>query len=397
MKHKNEIGLVLKKRLNEHLGSPDEEVWIQIESILKREKRKKIKRLILITFLIISFCLSLFIVNSRPITRKNNNKHEIIVDKKHEENTDKASSKSTFHSSNLNKNSKVKSTKITKNKTKLNKKKSLKNNKKEKVFKIELDPNGFVLQIKNEIEKLHINVQKTNEKDPIEKLIKTSVSINNGINYFNSYSINNSLNNNLANNPNSKKLSYNFGLYINFQLKDIYSIRIGAQYLSLNRNINNININSNSPQLISFREINNLNSEYINSNLEFLFNNDQNISLNETIKYLEVPVEFGYTFYNSEKSNFKILLGYSQLFLRSAEIWGSSPNTNNFFIGELKSVSKTNISINFGVLNKIKLYDNFYLYLELNYKNYLNTYNTKAINSKPFNINFQTGFIFDLK
>ncbi|WGH77108.1 outer membrane beta-barrel protein [Tenacibaculum tangerinum] len=225
---------------------------------------------------------------------------------------------------------------------------------------------------------------------------KWNLSVVGGINYLNSITKGSSIDKNLENNSIDHNFSYNFGVYLNYDANEKFSFRVGIHKLQMNYRTTRILIEEPQIQLGSLTQINGISTQYTGT-INSIFNNDSHINITQKIIYIEVPTELKYRLKNNHNYKLDLIAGYSTLFLQNNSIYGDSNNTKKFKIGTTDNVSKVNLSMNLGISNQFELSNNLFLNLELNYKQYLNTYNKNNMNLAPFMINLQTGLTYKVQ
>ncbi len=499
MKHKNDIGKVLKNRLEELNESPDMEVWNTLESELRIHKRNRIiKRIAFVLAFVISVYILYVIIyknkeipssntientvynHNTTITKQNSketyNEHKIVLEnqkltletnlklknlndkignnrsnnksinstqKKEFKNISKkiSSPKNNYDSiqKKLLKNTLTKKLEkkdsLTKKRTTIRKHNAINSSKnfsvhdynqqitlkefdsrssksekhlnetKEEItrFKSEVNPSEKHHEYLKLKSKGYYQFQlstilndslilKTNSKDSIKKTSSHwSISVNGGINQINTNFKENIIHNNIVDTKNNSTAE-SYGIRLNYQLNDKFSLRFGLQKLSFRFNTSNIDNNNPNIRIDSIVNTNNVTPLISTSDLITKLNNSSSFVLNEISNYLEFPLEIKYKLPKVE--NLSLIAGASYLHLLNSDVHVNSNNGNQFKLAKSLDARKSVYSLNFGVGYDIRLSKNFYLNLEGFYKQYLGLYGSNGTNFNTHNLNFQTGFTF---
>ncbi|WP_075341731.1 porin family protein [Tenacibaculum agarivorans] len=419
MKNNSEdIGLVFKDKLNTLHDSPDDFLWDSIERKLR--KRKKRALVIKITIICLLVFMGLLASKSFQSSKSVGNHTESKPTPKKLISKDQESSTT------------VKPDDIDSNRNHYKHKNSTTDTNKQDDKKMQLTTKQTKLHQKGKLSKEH-TIQKANStqnislvinenissKDSIQMLTLQSkgysgpknvfstldlqnkeqqehfkkgfsITLNGQISSLNFYSKGNALSQRLIDNKKTNNISFNYGVNVNYHINDYFLLRVGLHRLNLQYTTSGINISGSNSQLSSLSDIRSLTSSLFNQNIATLFNNDERINITEKISYLEIPMEFKYTFIR-KKVNLSLIAGYSFLFLNDAQVFGESQNTTEFLIGNSSAYNAKNYSLNLGLGSTIPVYKKLDLILELNYKNYFTTYITNSNNLQPFTLNLNTG------
>lgn len=392
MKSKKEIGQVFKKRLEVLNDSPDDIVWKNIEiELRKKKKRTWIRVIVLILFLILGTFLLFendqFEKNKMKPTQEKENfstkKSTSVQNEQQTPITEEKTTKKTIKTFLISKQQLASEQKInTNSKTHFVKK--------EEKFPLLLKSNGMHIH-SYKFPSLNLTSIEPNEKEKTEK--RWSISLVNGVNYLNTNNKRSAINN--VNSPitqnKENSFTHSFGIYVNYDINKKITFRLGLQRLVMD--FNTRNIPNNIPQVSSILGINEISSDLINTNLMSLLNNDASFNIKEQINYVEIPIEFKYRLFK-KIPNLKLISGFSYLFVSSNTIYVYSKNTEKFIIGSSKNLKDSTLSFNIGINHDFQLSSKFFLNVELNYKQYFNTFDFNQLNLENRIINLQTGITY---
>lgn len=137
-------------------------------------------------------------------------------------------------------------------------------------------------------------ILKTISKDSIKKISsRWSISVNGGLNQLNTNLKENIIHNNLVDTKNNSTLE-SYGIRLNYQLNDKFSLRFGLQKLSFRFNTSNIANSNPNIRIDSIVNTNNVIPLISTSDLITKLNNSSSFELNEISNYLEFPLEIKY-------------------------------------------------------------------------------------------------------
>ncbi len=219
--------------------------------------------------------------------------------------------------------------------------------------------------------------------------------------YFNSLGKGSSLDAQFNENSKSGEVTMSYGVSASYALNKKLSIRSGINKVNVGYNTNNVivfesiglssnssalkNVDTNNPgenfSLISGESVSNLNNEP--------FIKTSNTSLNQSLGFIEIPLEIEYALIN-KKFGFNIIGGFSSFILSNNELF-SEFNGNRTRIGEATNLNKISYSANFGLGLNYKITKKLDLNLEPLFKYQINTFNNTSGNFKPYFIGVYTG------
>ena len=190
---------------------------------------------------------------------------------------------------------------------------------------------------------------------------------------------------------NRVNLGYNTNDVIGYQSIGISSNASTLQNISNVKNTGNnndfININTASSEQLSLISANNLSSKSAASL------KTTNISINQNLGYIEVPLELQYALIN-KKFGINVIGGFSSLFLNNNEVFSEAQDGNRTFLGEANNLNKVSYSANFGLGLNYQVTKKIDLNLEPMLKYQINTFNNTSGDFQPFFVGVYTGIGF---
>ncbi|MCK4562423.1 MAG: outer membrane beta-barrel protein, partial [Flavobacteriaceae bacterium] len=216
--------------------------------------------------------------------------------------------------------------------------------------------------------------------------------------YYNTLQDGSPINDNLSNNSKSADDALSVGVKINYQLTKKIKIQSGlnkvelayntkdvSAYISSVKNANT-NINTNKSGVIL--------SPISNSQSDLSTINSVNKSsiigdLNQSIEYLEFPVEIKYNLYD-KKLGLNLVGGFSTFVLTNNSVVIVSQNSITS-LGEANNLNNINFSGNLGVDLDYKINKNWYLNVAPMFKYQFNTYSNNSGNFKPYYLGVYSG------
>ena len=219
--------------------------------------------------------------------------------------------------------------------------------------------------------------------------------------YFNSLGKGSSLDAQFNENSKNGEVTMSYGVSASYALNNKLSIRSGINKVNLGYNTNNVivfesiglsskssalrNVDTYNPggniSIISAESINNINNEP--------FIKTSNTSVNQSLGFIEIPLEIEYALVN-KKFGFNIIGGFSSFILSNNELF-SEFDGNRTLIGEATNLNKVSYSANFGLGLNYKITKKLDLNLEPLFKYQINTFNNTSGNFKPYFIGVYTG------
>jgi hypothetical protein len=267
---------------------------------------------------------------------------------------------------------------------------------KEKIKKDEIDN----IPKRSIVKKVDLN-NFVKKKDSVfsTKLLKNKWSIAPVFAVLNSNSFSNTspVDNNLSNSTKGKS-SYSYGFQIGYKINKKWSIQSGIHLQEMSYANNQVtvipsisksesSVTSISGGSFSFEEVSIQNLDFASNSL--LNTTNLNGQLNQTYGYIEIPIEVKYNFFGSNKFNTQIVAGFSSLFLNKNEV-----NLKNQFLsklGKATNLNTINFSGNLGLDFSYYLNSKWSLSLNPMFKTQLNTFSEKSNGFAPFNLGIYSG------
>ena len=434
--NQNNLDKLFQEQLKNLEATPNKKVWNNIESKLKKKKRRVVPfwwfgsgvaAMLLVGFLLFTFSdneTDLIKTDSKIIITETPNKQieiihqpkaDTVINKKHikDENiilvADKTPVNSIKNTSKANKSVNVK--KAMKevylannsfNKTTDSIKKSTNSNngfisdKKEENGKQKtIEPKGKSTKNKVDLNKM------LEEKDSVfsVKLLKNKWSIAPVFAVLKSNSFSNSspINEGLSKSTKGEN-SFSYGFQVGYQINKKWSIQSGIHLQEISFANNQVNavstISENSSSIsfnngasLSFNDALIQNSDF--SNTSSINRTTLNGDLNQKYGYIEIPVEVKYNFLSTKKINTEVVAGFSSLFLNKNEI-----NFNTQLVsqsGEANNLNNINFSGNLGFDFNYSLNKKWSLNVNPMFKVQLNTFSEDSNGFSPFNLGVYSG------
>ncbi len=257
------------------------------------------------------------------------------------------------------------------------------------------------LTIEDAIEK----IKDINEEEK-EDLNRWSVAPNAAPVFFNSLGKGSSIDPQFNNNSKSSETNMSYGISASYAINNKISVRSGINKVNLGYNTNDVvlvqslNGRSSISVLKNVRpEINNTASDvsvlstqnFANkSSQSFATTTGINASINQSLSFIEIPLEIKYLL-SDKKLGVNVIGGFSSFFLSDNEL-SSDFEGNKTHIGEASNINKTSYSANFGFGLDYKVSKKINLNLEPMFKYQINTFNDTSGDFKPYFIGVYTGF-----
>jgi hypothetical protein len=194
------------------------------------------------------------------------------------------------------------------------------------------------------------------------------------------------------------KSSFSYGFQVGYKINEKWSIQSGIHLQEMSYANNQVtatpsisksesSVTSISGGSFSFDETLPQNSDF--ASISLLKTNSLNGQLNQTYGYIEIPVEVKYNFLSSNKFNTQIVAGFSSLFLNKNEV-----NLKSQFLsklGKATNLNTINFSGNLGLDFNYSLNRKWSLNLNPMFKAQLNTFSEKSNGFSPFNLGIYSG------
>ena len=238
-----------------------------------------------------------------------------------------------------------------------------------------------------------------------EKSNRWSIAPNAAPVYFNSLSEGSSIDPQFNSNSKSTELNMSYGIKASYAINKKLSVRSGINKVNLGYNTNNVvmfqslgakssaisalkNVNSNRSTAANLSLISG--ASLVSSEAPESFSKTSNSSINQSLGYIEVPLEMQYALSN-KKFGVNVIGGFSSFFLSNNKIFSETEGSKTF-IGEANNINNVSYSANFGLGLNYKFSKKIDLNLEPMFKYQINTFNNTSGDFKPYFIGVYTGF-----
>ncbi|APD06168.1 hypothetical protein UJ101_00629 [Flavobacteriaceae bacterium UJ101] len=212
----------------------------------------------------------------------------------------------------------------------------------------------------------------------------------------NSFSGSSPVDENLQNNPTKGNTTFSYGVKIAYQLNDKWTVQSGIHLQKMSFITENVTIASTTME----DNPSNLDSDqtyFISDSDPSQFEGanviSHNTTLNQSLRYIEVPLEVKYKFFKSKKINTNLVVGFSSLFLNENKIDATSSEFSKN-IGSAQNLNKVNFSGNLGIDVNYSLAKKWTLNVNPMLKTQLNTFSEKSNGFTPYFIGVYTGVIY---
>jgi hypothetical protein len=252
------------------------------------------------------------------------------------------------------------------------------------------------------------------ETQPIDRW---SLAANAAPVYYNATGKGSSIDPQFSSNSKTGEVNMSYGVTASYAVNKKLSIRSGINRVSLGYNTNDVvsyqsigvsTSNANALQNVSNTSNNtSISSDFTTNNTSSVqttlisANNltqksassllkTSNTSINQSLGYIEVPLELQYALVN-RKFGLHVIGGLSSLFLSNNEVFSETQDGSQTYLGEATNLNKISYSANFGLGLKYKMSQKIDLNLEPMLKYQINTFNNTSGDVQPFFIGVYTG------
>lgn len=233
-----------------------------------------------------------------------------------------------------------------------------------------------------------------------------SVAANAAPVYFNTSGEGSAIDPQFNSNSKSGEVYISYGISASYALTERLSIRSGISNLSLGYNTDNVVVyESAGVSTASSKPLQNVSASKVSTvrvasevmvvsgdrlGVNASFINESRTSINQNLRYVEVPVELQYALIN-KKIGVNIIGGFSSLFLNGNEIFTDTERTKSYFSGEANNINKISYSANFGLGLNYQVSKKVDLNLEPMLKYQINTFKNTFGDFQPFFVGVYTG------
>lgn len=259
----------------------------------------------------------------------------------------------------------------------------------------------------NPLEELLKEKEKQQQADPEPKVNRWQITSNVAPIYFSSASKGSPIDQQFADNGKSYEKNMSYGLGVNYAINKKWSIRGGVNKLTLGYNTNNIVYYAGLSNLSASGEA--LSPSTIRENRNAIIIVEDNTAantvsfddvpgkkaghLNQTMGYVEVPIELSYKILD-DKFGISLIGGMSTLFLNENSLSVVSPGMSTS-IGEASNLNDVSFTSNIGIGFKYKFWKSFEANVEPKLKYQINTFSENAGGFKPYFIGLYSGISFN--
>ncbi|WP_027138160.1 porin family protein [Gaetbulibacter saemankumensis] len=222
--------------------------------------------------------------------------------------------------------------------------------------------------------------------------------------YFNSLGSGSSIDMQFSNSPKSGELNMSYGINASYAVNNKIKIRSGINRVNLGYNTENVIAFQSVGTLAGTGTIPSIKTSNINPQGDMSFISKENLaanntialntvntSINQSIGYIEVPLEIEYALVN-KKLGVNIIGGFSSLFLNSNRIYSEPQGGSRTLLGEANNINNLSYSANLGVGFNYQVSKKIDFNFEPIFKYQLNTFNKTYGDFTPYFIGVYTGF-----
>ncbi len=208
-----------------------------------------------------------------------------------------------------------------------------------------------------------------------------------------------SIDNRLIDNPRDAISTIGYGIRADYKLSEKSSIRFGIGIAPLKYRTDDFQvfINDDNINIFQLSGINpqNLGQGGIETSPEALsfFNENQVVSIEQDISYIEVPVDYQYRFLNKRVS-LSLNPGISLFVLTNNQVFATADNGANILIGRETSLKDLSLALNFSLGAHYNFTKHWRLNAEPIFKYQLNPYTDNVGNFRPYYVGFQFGMSY---
>ncbi|MEP1489102.1 MAG: hypothetical protein ABJK28_11800 [Algibacter sp.] len=237
--------------------------------------------------------------------------------------------------------------------------------------------------------------------------------------YFNTLGEGSSIASQFNNNNKTGEVNMSYGINASYAINKKLIVRSGINRVNLGYNTNNVAVfeSANATAFSSLASIKGdssndapISSDVTNSNIETdvslisgesikanqitpeAFSTASSANINQSLGFIEVPIEFQYIV-SDKKLGLNVIGGFSSFFLNNNELF-SETNDSRTLIGEAVNVNSVSYSANFGLGLNYKVTKKINLNFEPMFKYQINTFNNTSGDFKPYFIGVYTGIGF---
>jgi len=228
--------------------------------------------------------------------------------------------------------------------------------------------------------------------------------------YFNAGGKGSSIDPQLNNNSKTGEINMSYGVTASYAVNKRLRVRSGVSRVNLGYNTNDVLLyqsigsSATSSTLQNVRPNNNEISDSYppSSSLSVInagnlsekgtadFLKTSSTSINQSLGYIEVPLELQYAVL-ANKFGINVIGGFSSLFLNNNEVYSEGSTGSRTFLGEANNINKVSYSANFGLGLNYQVTKKIDLNLEPMLKYQINTFENTSGDFQPFFVGVYTG------
>ncbi|GAA3631256.1 hypothetical protein [Flavivirga jejuensis] len=214
------------------------------------------------------------------------------------------------------------------------------------------------------------------------------------------------------NNSKSGELNMSYGISTSYAINKRLSIRSGINKVNLGYNTNGavilqtigkasssltlqnvdaIQTNNNTSNSVQEKVVLVSDESFVSNDTPESLSSSDNISINQDMGYIEIPLEFQYAL-SDKKLGINFIGGFSSFFLNNNKIFSEANSGEKTLIGKANNINKVSYSANLGLGLNYQISKKIDLNLEPMFKYQINTFNNTSGDFKPFFIGVYTGF-----
>lgn len=225
--------------------------------------------------------------------------------------------------------------------------------------------------------------------------------------YFNTLGEGSSIDQQFNSNSKTGEINMSYGINASYAINKKLSVRSGINKVNLGYNTNNVVVFQSVGVSSSNGLLSNVTPESSNGstldNISVISGETLDVSkspenfatsttsINQSLGYIEVPLEIEYALIN-KKVGVHVIGGFSSLFLNNNSVYSENENGSKILLGKANNINKVSYSANFGLGFNYEVSKKIDFNLEPLFKYQINTFNNTSGDFKPFFIGVYTGF-----
>ncbi len=233
------------------------------------------------------------------------------------------------------------------------------------------------------------------------KITRWSIAPNVAPVYYNSLSKGSPIDDQFKNNSKTGEINMSYGINASYAVNKKIRVRTGISKVSLGYNTNNVVVfesvsaktsslkNINLAPGSKFGQISAISSENLSTTNKgprsFL-----NTSINQSLDFIEVPLEIEYSLLD-KKLGINIIGGFSSFFLNDNQVFSQFDGGNKTLIGQANNINDVSYSANLGLGLNYSVSKKIDFNLEPMFKYQINTFENTSGNFKPYFVGVYTG------